>query len=142
RWHEARLAYRRASDLDAVPMGVPLAFNARIRRIAIDTGAVFVDVARELDRRSPHRLAGNDVFVDDLHPSLLGNERIAAIIAGRLRELGMPVPASAWIDGTYRDPDPAALRRANPKIAQMERFDLDLTRFFTDPAPKAAGAAR
>ena len=39
-----------------------------------------------------------------------------------------------WVDGGYRDPDPAELRRSDPSIAKMEQINLDLTRFFTDPA--------
>jgi lysophospholipase L1-like esterase len=143
RWKEARDAYRRASDLDEVPMGVPTSFNAMIRRTATQTGATFVDVARRLDDESPHRIPGNDLFIDHLHPNLLGNERIAAIIADRFREIGVPLPAPAWAEGTYQDPDPAALRRANPKIAEMEHFTVDLTRFFvTDGTPKAGRPAR
>jgi lysophospholipase L1-like esterase len=143
RWPEARVAYRKASDLDEVPMGVPTSFNAMIRRTVEEDGGVFVDVARRLDDTSPHRIPGNDVFMDHLHPNLLGNERIAAIVANRLRELGLPEPSTAWVDGTYQDPDPAELRRANPKIAEMERFSLDLTRFFVagGGTPKAATPA-
>lgn len=140
RWVEARRAYRRASDLDEVPMGAPTALNAVIRRTVADAGGVFVDVARRLDDQSPQRLPGNDVFVDHLHPNLLGNVRIAAIIADRLREDGIPVPAAAWLDG-YRDPDPAALRRADPKLVQMEKFTVDLTRFFVNPHARPAGPA-
>jgi lysophospholipase L1-like esterase len=141
RWEEAREAYRRASDLDEVPMGVPTSFNAVVRRTARDAGAVFVDVARRLDDDSPHRLLGNEVFMDHLHPNLLGNERIAAIIADRLRELGLPEPATAWVDG-YQDPDPAALRRENPKIAEMEKFSLDLTKFFVNGGGAPASGAQ
>jgi hypothetical protein len=129
---EARQGYRRASDLDEVPMGVPTLFNALIRRTVEDDGGVFVDVARRLEDESPQRIPGNDVFIDHLHPNLLGNERIAAIIADRFRTLGIPVPAPAWVDGRYQDPDPAALRRADPTIAEMERFSNDLTRFFVN----------
>jgi lysophospholipase L1-like esterase len=142
RWVEARRAYRRASDLDEVPMGAPTSLNAVIRRTVADSGGVFVDVARRLDDGSPQRLPGNDVFIDHLHPNLLGNERIAAIIADRLRDTGIPVPSAAWVDG-YRDPDPTVLRRADPKIAQMERFTVDLTHFFVNAGTdKAARPAR
>lgn len=144
RWPEARVAFRRASDLDEVPMGVPTSFNAMVRKTTEADGGVFVDVARRLEDTSPQRIPGNDVFMDHLHPNLLGNERIAEIVANRLRELGVPEPASKWVDGTYAYPDPDALRRADPKIAEMEKFSLDLTRFFVagGGTPKAATPAR
>ena len=119
RWVEARAAYRRASDLDEVPMGAPSSLNAVVRRTAEETGAVFVDVARRLDDLSPHRLVGDDVFADYVHPNLLGNQRIAAIVAERMRELALPEPAAAWVEG-YRDPDPRAILAANRNLAKGE----------------------
>lgn len=136
---EARAAYRRASDLDEVPMGAPTSLNAVIRRTVAEYGGVFVDVARRLADESALRIPGNDVFIDHLHPNLLGNERIAAIIADRLREIGMPVPAAQWVDGGYVDPDPAALKRADPKLRQMERFTVDLTHYFVNGAGTPSG---
>ena len=79
---------------------------------------------------SPHR-AGHDVFIDHLHPNLLGNERIAAIIADRFREVGLPVPATAWVDGGYQI-GPGRAPASQSKIVKMEHFAVDLTRFFVE----------
>jgi lysophospholipase L1-like esterase len=137
-WERARDEYRQASDLDELPLGAPSALNSVIRDRAKAAGARFVDVAGALEAESPHGLVGDQLFYDYLHPNLRGNERIAAILAAALRDLGVPAPATAWQGDGYRDPDPEALRAADPELRAREhlmRFGLLL---MLDRAEEAA----
>lgn len=121
-WARARFAYRRASDLDAVPMGATSALNRAIRRAATAAATPLVDVARRLERTVPHGLPGDELFVDYVHPTLLGHQRIAAIVADELRDLAIPVPANGWAQNGYRDPDPAELTRSDPELVRAENL--------------------
>jgi len=121
-WDRARVEYRRASDLDAVPMGAPTSLNHVIRRTTEAAGGVFVPLAHPFERASPHGIPGDDVFVDYVHPNLRGNQRIAAILAGWLKTKGIPLPPREWTDGGYVDPDPDALACADPSIPAREHL--------------------
>jgi lysophospholipase L1-like esterase len=120
----ARAAYRRASDLDEIPLGARSSFNAVIRRVADETGAQLVDVAGALARAAPHGLVGGQFFVDHLHPSVAGHVAIARVLAGAL---GAPEDGYVW-------PDPDALLADDPEarrhaVVAMIVLDMVLGRY-------------
>src|SRR5207247_293546 len=84
---KARAAYRRASDLDEVPLGARSSFNTVIARVAAETGAQLVDVGGALAQASRHGLVGRELFFDHLHPTIAGHVVIARVLA---RSLGAP----------------------------------------------------
>ena len=116
----ARASYRRASDLDAVPQGAPLHFNAILRDVAGDTGSVLIDVEGALAAESEHALVGDDLFVDQMHPNLRAHQRIAATVASELREAGLIAPTEEWRTGGATLPEPRAVRAANPGFEVRE----------------------
>lgn len=115
----ARLHYRRASDLDPVPLGAPTAFNDLLRKVATEREAIFVDVDRVLTEESGDGAVGNDLFTDFAHPNIRAHQRIAAEIALALRAAGEIAPPESWRDG-YVPPDPADLYRADPDLHRRE----------------------
>lgn len=114
-------AYRRASDLDGVPLGVPTSFNRALLDEATRLGVPSIDVARELDTVSAPDAPGDDLFVDFIHPSLLGHERIGQIVAGALRDRGLPAGAT-WQADTVRDPDPETVLAEFPDLRKQEHY--------------------
>jgi hypothetical protein len=122
RWDEARAAFRRASDLDAVPQGIPTRFNDIVRDVARRSGALLVDAEARFEHESPHGIVGNALFADFVHPNIRGHEIIAAAIDETLRGTGIPAPADRWRAGTWTDPDPAALLAADPKLRVREHL--------------------
>jgi len=82
RWDEARRCFARARDLDARPTRAPGAINEAIRRVAAETGAVLVDVERELEQAAPHGIVGFNLFEDYVHPNPLGH-RLTALVLWR-----------------------------------------------------------
>lgn len=122
-WHrlgrldEARGGYLRASDLDRVPHGAPSSYNALIRDLAREYGAVLVDVAAQLARESGDRLVGDDLFDDFVHPNLRGHQLIGKAAFEALREAGIPVPAERFGPGVPDIPDPEALFAQEPLLA-------------------------
>jgi len=122
RFDAARAAFQRASDLDAVPQGIPSRFNDVVRDVARRTDALIVDAVARFERESPHGLVGATLFADFVHPSIRGHQVIAAAIAETLRAAGEPAPADRWRVGAYADPDPAALLAADPKLGMREHL--------------------
>jgi lysophospholipase L1-like esterase len=122
RFDEARAAFQRASDLDAVPQGIPSRFNEILRDVARQSGALLVDAAARFERESPHGLVGHALFADFVHPNIRGHQLIAAAIAETLRGAGIPAAADRWRVGAYVDPDPEALLAADPKLHIREHL--------------------
>jgi lysophospholipase L1-like esterase len=122
RFADAQAAFRRASDLDAVPQGIPSRFTDVLRDVARERGALFLDADARFVRESPHGLVGDPLFADFVHPSIRGHQIIAAAIAETLRAAGVPVPADRWRVGAYADPDPAGILADNPKLRVREHL--------------------
>jgi lysophospholipase L1-like esterase len=113
----ARAGYLRASDLDRVPHGAPSAYNALLRDLAREYGAVLVDVAALLERASGDRLVGDDLFDDFIHPNLRAHQRIGQAVFEALREADLPVPKASFGAGVPDLPDPDALLASEPLLA-------------------------
>src|SRR5262245_48653390 len=124
---KARAAYRRASDLDEVPLGARSSFNAAIARVAAEAGAQFVDIAGGLARESPHGLVGRELFFDHLHPTIAGHVAIARVLAP---SLGAPATGYSW-------PDPDVLAAERPdarKLTVVATVALDIALGWYDAA--------
>jgi lysophospholipase L1-like esterase len=120
RWRTAGREYRRASDLDEVPLGAPSVVNLSIRRLAARRRIPFIDVEDAVERASPHGLVGRALVIDPVHPSLAGHQVIAAAIAHGFRRHGLPVPASRWADAEPVTVDPDGILREHPRLARRE----------------------
>ena len=118
RFDEARRRYRLASDLDAVPHGAPTAFNDILREVAADRDALFADADAALEAAAEHGLVGDRWMVDFVHPSIAAHQLIAKTIADVLRDADWPEPG--WSNDAYRDPDPAELFEAEPRLRERE----------------------
>ena len=119
RFDDARAHFVLASDLDRMPHGAPTRFNAVLREVAAERGALFVDAAAVLEASSANGIVGDELFVDLVHPNLAANQLIAAAIADALRGAGVPVPADRWQPGDP-GPDAAALYASDPGLRSQE----------------------
>jgi len=124
RFDRAREHYRYASDLDRVPLGAPTRFDSILRELALENGALFVDVDAALRLDDADGLVGNDHIIDVMHPRLKTHLRIAREIAHALRREGIPVRGKEWSTTPYHEPDVAAIYAARPKL----RIDEHLVR--------------
>jgi lysophospholipase L1-like esterase len=85
---DAAAEFRAARDLDAVPFRAPDAVNAVIRDAARRYGSTLVPTEGIFRRAAPGGVPGFESFVEHLHPTFLGNARIAGAAADAL--LGRP----------------------------------------------------
>ena len=120
----ANTRFRLASDLDRHPQGAPTALNDILRDVARREDALLVDVDVAFARASGERLVGDDLFVDPVHPRILGHQLIAQVVADAIRESGLAGPQVTWKPDAYVDPDPTALLDADPNL----RFREDIAR--------------
>ncbi len=72
RFDEARDAYYRAKDLDALRFRAPEEFNAVIHRLASEFNIPVVPMKACFEAASPHGLIGNNLMHEHLHPNIDG----------------------------------------------------------------------
>jgi tetratricopeptide (TPR) repeat protein len=83
---EARAAFLRAKDLDALRFRAPEIFNTVIRELADQHGATVVDVQRRLSDASAGGIIGDTLMLEHVHPTADGYFLLAAAFYDALRE--------------------------------------------------------
>lgn len=102
RFDEALPEYRRDAELDGFLGRITPSGNEAIRRAAREEGAIVADLDESFLKIAPHRLAGDDLFVDSMHwyneyyP--LAALTVAQAVYARDLGAGAPVlaPAKEW----------------------------------------------
>lgn len=94
--NEARTHYLRAKELDVCPLRMVEEIYELQHRVAKETQTPIVDARRLLEAASPQALPGNDQYLDHVHPTVAGHQRIAQAIAAKLPEAGVLKPAAPW----------------------------------------------
>ena len=94
RLDDARRAFQRARDLDALRFRAPGDFNTVIRDAAARHGAVVVEGEAALRAASPDAIVGRDMMLEHLHPTLDGYSLLADAFYDAIVE-GGPLGAPA-----------------------------------------------
>jgi len=95
----AAIAYRRARDLDVCPLRMIGRLDQVLSAVAKNTGTPLIDAAALIEGESPDGLPGSDWYVDHVHPTLQGHQKIGELLAeevgrGGWLELGAPMAAA------------------------------------------------
>jgi hypothetical protein len=96
--------FARSRDLDAVPFRAPDPINAVLRDAAARRHVAIVPTERIFRSVAPGGSPGEESFVEHLHPTWMGNARIAAAVAaeitGQARGNVTPEEAARWLKGS------------------------------------------
>lgn len=79
--------FRFARDLDVLRFRAPGAINKIIFRSAEKYGVHVVDIDSAFNANSPNHIAGNNLFIDHLHPSLQGYQLMGKMFFNKMVEL-------------------------------------------------------
>ena len=91
-WQLSRRSFESAVDYDATPIRRLSQVNRTIREVAIQEGALLVDVERAFRESSENGLVGFELIEDYVHPSPKGHSLIAWNLWREMAE-------AQWIDG-------------------------------------------
>lgn len=86
RYDESRAAFVRARDEDPCRYRAPSSFREIDRRVAAESGAMYVDVPAVFETASAPRAAGSRFFLEHVHLTLEGHWLIARSIAQAIME--------------------------------------------------------
>ena len=88
KYDEARAAYYKAKDLDAMRFRAPEDFNAVIHQVAEEYDIPVVPMKAVFEAASPHGLIGSDLILEHLHPNATGYMLLADAFFESMRQHG------------------------------------------------------
>ncbi len=97
---EAEAAFLRARDEDVCPLRALSPMTTAVVEVARETGAPMVDfvalVAGGTRSERGHDIAGEELFLDHVHPTIRGHRLLALALIESLIEQGVVRPGTAW----------------------------------------------
>ena len=105
-FNEARRSYLLARDQDICPLRMPGRLAENMMDIARETQVPFIDAAASIGDRSPQQIPGFNAFVDHVHPTIGGHQRMAQAIAATLQQADIVVSSRVAVEQLrrlYRD---------------------------------------
>ena len=116
KYDEARAAYYRAKDLDALRFRASEDFNEIVHEVAEKHGAPVVPMMAYFEAASPHGLIGDDLMLEHLHPNVDGYLLIADAFFETIRQNGFI--ADEWDSTRIK---PAAYYAENWPVTELDR---------------------
>jgi len=98
----ARRYYLQAKEKDVCPLRILEAMHQVLTTVAHETNTPLVDANRMFEQLSPDALPGNNWYIDHVHPTIGGHQRIAQAIAVELRRSGIVADRGDWSDQQRR----------------------------------------
>jgi len=85
---DALTYYSRARDEDICPLRIIKPMEELLSQIAVQTGTPLLDAARLLSADSLDYIPGFESYLDHVHPTIGGHQKIARALASQMRECG------------------------------------------------------
>lgn len=88
--------YKMALERDKIHLRACLRFNQVIKSVAGSEGDPVIDFNSEFEKISPHRLVGDNLFLEHVHPNVNGHLIMADVIAHFLATSDYIEPPAHW----------------------------------------------
>ncbi len=93
---EALTYYCKARDEDICPLRMIKPMGQLLTRITAETGAPLLDAATLLSAQSLDSIPGFDCYVDHVHPTIGGHQKIARALAAQMQAGGLVTKTADW----------------------------------------------
>ena len=115
RFDEARTAFMDALDEDVCPLRALPEMTDGMREIARDRKVTLVDFVKLIEGKSPHRVPGEDWFLDHVHPTIEGHRVLALAIIDKMAEQRWLHLSSGWNTAVEQEIKQAVESTLTPK---------------------------
>lgn len=95
-YNEAKQAFLRAQDEDVVPLRMLEPMRDQLHVIASETNTPFLDAQNLFEQLSPNGIPGENLFVDHVHPTVEGHQKIARALLDVLVEEDLLTLSTDW----------------------------------------------
>ncbi len=99
--------YRKARQLDICPLRMIDEMHALLKKVAGETDTPLVDA-------EPDQIAGNDRFMDHVHPTIGSHQKIGRMLADKAEEIGLVESNQRWTQADRRRAYRNHFRRLGP----------------------------
>ncbi len=98
RYDQAKKAFIRAKDEDVCPLRALTTMENIVLEVATRQAVPIVDFIALTEKYSEHATAGEDLFLDHVHPTIEGNRLLALALQEMMSSQGIVHPAETWND--------------------------------------------
>jgi tetratricopeptide (TPR) repeat protein len=98
RYDQAKKAFIRAKDEDICPLRALTTMENIVLEVATRQDVPLVDFIALTEKYSEHATAGEDLFLDHVHPTIEGNRLLALALLEMMSSQGIVHPAQTWND--------------------------------------------
>jgi len=99
---EALTYYGAARDEDICPLRIITPLEQSLAKIAMETSTPLLDAARLLSVKSFDETPGYESYLDHVHPTIGGQQKIARALVSQMRELGLLSKDARWTEEKRR----------------------------------------
>ena len=98
RYDHAKTAFIRAKDEDICPLRALTTMDNIVQEVATQRDVPLVDFIALTQEHSEHATAGEDLFLDHVHPTIEGNRLLSLALMEMMSSQGIVHPAETWDD--------------------------------------------
>ncbi len=112
---EALQYYIRAKEQDVCPLRILTGFQEILTRVAAETGTPLVDAATLIAAEAPDSIPGFDWYLDHVHPTIGGHQKIAQALAEQVWRSGLAPDTRPWTEEQRRQAYAEHLQQLGPR---------------------------
>lgn len=115
KFDEAKIAYERALDDDVCPLRARSPMPGIVAEVAADRDVPVVNFLDLVEQKSAHGIAGADLFLDHVHPTIEGHRLLALEIFDEMVEQNWLTPRDDWGEESISKVAAAIMKKVDPK---------------------------
>ena len=124
RYEDARAAYQQAVDEDVCPLRALSPMPGIVSEVARDRDVPVVDFAALVEKRSPQGVAGEELFLDHVHPTIDGHRMLALAVVEEMDSQKMLTIDSNWNEAAAERVSAAVMGKVDPKAQGVAMRNL------------------
>jgi tetratricopeptide (TPR) repeat protein len=131
RYHDAKTALMRARDEDVCPLRALSSMQETVAEVARETSTPLVDFVNLVEQwgrsEGGHGIAGEEHFLDHVHPSIDAHRMLAVELIERMVKRGILQPSTRWSESAIAEVAARVENNLDPKIHARALANLSLT---------------
>ena len=139
---EAKTSYERALAEDVCPLRALSPMPSIVREVAQDRDVPVVDFASLVEAESPHGIAGAELFLDHVHPTINGHRMMALAMLDEMASRDWLTKKSDWSESNVDTIASKIMKKVDPQKQGVAMRNLSKVYSWAGKMEDAYGAAK